>query len=301
MQPEAYVPLHRPCGEEVYLIAVGLQQHLLHTDHTAAAMIMVGRPVESRPPESGEAIRAIGHLEPGQAYGFFRQAETRRPDIVLFPSGMRPEPQRIRIIQIRVTGYIQVLLSHAIHPPGIYRIKLRGLYIIYTFPGFRRGDHLFPSDRAKRNRRNGPEHSGFPVICFEYDAQGCNGARSVVAHFIRFTGRPGIQDQVTVAVQLLASATGSQVTVMFVEEGEATFNQGQVRGNIRMVIVLRFKDHLAELEHGIPLIFEPGVIFHSLVESFGAFKTIFDRIGQAEVLNLFGKACPLMPPITFRT
>ena len=56
------------------------------------------------------------------------------------------------------------------------------------------------------------------------------------------------------------------------------------------------KGHHTELEHSVPLVFQPGVALQTIVHALGMLA-ILSRIGQTEVLYLFTKRGAIVPPI----
>ena len=101
----------------------------------------------------------------------------------------------------------------------------------------------------------------------------------------------------SVSIQYFPAATGSKHTIVLVEKCKRAFNQRKIRGDIGICIVLCFQYHVAELENRIPFVFQPGIIFQSLVEPLRTLEAIFRRIRQTEILYLFTEAGPIMLPI----
>jgi len=84
---------------------------------------------------------------------------------------------------------------------------------------------------------------------------------------------------------------------MFVEEGEAALDKGNIPADICTGISLSFEHHQAELEYGVPFVFQPGVVFDAFIMIGGHVPAVFGGIGQTEILELFGEAGAGVSPI----
>jgi len=84
---------------------------------------------------------------------------------------------------------------------------------------------------------------------------------------------------------------------MFVEKGQRTFNQRQIRGYVGTGIILRFQNHLAKFKNSVPFIFQPRIVFQSFVKPIRTFETIFCGVRQTEIFDLLAKASSIMLPI----
>ena len=84
---------------------------------------------------------------------------------------------------------------------------------------------------------------------------------------------------------------------MFVEEGEAALDKGQVPAYVCSGISLSFEHHQAEFQHCVPFVFQPGVVFDAFVMTGGHVPAIFGGVGQTEVLELFGETGAGVSPI----
>jgi hypothetical protein len=61
--------------------------------------------------------------------------------------------------------------------------------------------------------------------------------------------------------------------------------------------VLGIEGHLAKLQHGVPGVFQPGVVLQSGVEVGRSLEAILIVLGQSEVLDLLGERRPAMMPV----
>ena len=110
-----------------------------------------------------------------------------------------------------------------------------------------------------------------------------------------------------------ASATlQRELLIMLVEETEAgedqwlVFLYREISGCIRstrLTIIFRgsvspgLQGHFAELEDGVPLVFEPSIVFKARIEVGRTLLPVLGCVGQAEVLDLFGETGSFMVPI----
>ncbi len=147
-------PLLRPGGEQADLPPVALHQHPLEGNHGNGALALIGRPVEVRPPECGEARLVHGlsnQALPGGVFG----------DI---PAGLVGQPQHSRLDGIlppaaglldapplpRLQRDIEIGFADRVGPVRKHRIQLGVFGIFAVRIGARRLDPLFAAFFAKR-------------------------------------------------------------------------------------------------------------------------------------------------------
>ena len=120
----------------------------------------------------------------------------------------------------------------------------------------------------------------------------------IVGHLVRFASRAWIYDEMSVGIECTAATLERELLIVLIEESEAGEDEGLVlfqrEGGFVTPCLQR---HLAELQRGVPFVFEPGIVFEPGVEIGGALLSVFGGVGQAEVFHLLGEAGSIVSPI----